>query len=224
MTVSDGVEHIELVRVAASSGRVRVIARGDTFLVDGEADVSVDGRRATVDAGIGRVTVHVPEGSEVVVGTTSGRVDVEGIAGAVAVTSGSGSVTIHHARSVDARTTSGRVQVDRCDGECRVASASARVTVDRCGTADVSTSSGRIDLRDVDGRVRAHCVSGRITIEMDGAHDADAETVSGQVRITYPPGVQYRRADDAGRTDPHEAAACVVRARSVSGRVSVSNR
>lgn len=224
MSVSDEVEHIESVRVAASSARVRVVAGGHDFRVDGDAEVRLDGRRATVDAGAQRITVYVPEGSDVVIGTTSGRVDVEGVAGAVAVTSSSGSVTIDHARSVDARTTSGRVQVGHCDGACRVASDSARVTVDRCGAADVSTSSGRIELRDVEGLARAHCVSGRIRIEMDGAHDADAETVSGRVEITYPPGVQYREAGDGERSDPVGGAMCTVRARSVSGRVSVSNR
>lgn len=223
MSVSDEVQNIESVRVAASSGRVRVIAGGSDFRVDGDAEVSVDGHRATVQSRSKPVTVYVPEGSDVVVGSSSGRVDVEGPAGAVAVTSKSGTVTVDHAQRIDARVSSGRVEVRRCDGECRVQANSGRVTIEHCGTADVSTTSGRIDLREADGQVLAHCVSGRIQIEMGGAHDADAETVSGRVEITYPRGVEYRTTHD-GDHAPGETDACTVRARSVSGRVSVSNR
>lgn len=223
MSVSSEVENIGSVRIAAGSGRVRVIAGDHDFSVDGEAQVRIDGRRATVES-TQRLTVYVPEDTDLVIGVSSGRVDIEGVVGAVAVTSESGRVTIDHASTVDARTTSGRVQVGCCDGECRIMSNSARVTVDHCGAADVSTTSGRIDLHDADGLVRAHCVSGRIDIEMDGAHDADAETVSGRVKITYPPDVQFER-DDGGAADPSShGATCRVRARSVSGRVSVSNR
>lgn len=223
MSISSAVERIDVVRIAAGSGRVRVIAGDHTFRVDGEAQVRVDGAEATVETSQ-RVTVHVPTGTDIVVGTRSGRVDVRGAAGAVAVTSRSGSVNIEAADRVDARTTSGRVKVDRCHGECRVAARSARVTVGHCGTADVSTTSGRIELRGAEGSVRAHCVSGRIDVEMEGPHDADAETVSGRVQITYPPGVRFRRSDE-GEPDPHQPdAACTVRARSVSGNVSVSNR
>lgn len=223
MSISSPVERIDLVRVAAGSSRVRVIAGDHTFRVEGTAQVRVDGAEATVETSQG-VTVYVPTGTDIVVGTRSGRVDVRGAAGAVAVVSTSGSVAIEAAERVDARTTSGRVKVDHCHGECRVASRSARVTVGHCGTADVSTTSGRIDLRGADGSVRAHCVSGRIDVEMAGPHDADVETVSGRVEVTYPTGVRFQRRE-VGDPDPTEPeAACCVVARSVSGRVSVSNR
>ena len=223
MSVSSEVERIDVVRIAAGSGRVRVVAGDHAFRVDGDAEVRVDGRQATVET-THRVTVHVPAGTDVVLGTTSGRVDVEGDAGVVAVACESGSVTIDSADAVDVRTTSGRVTVGRCEGECRVTSVSARVTVDHCGAADISTTSGRIDVRDAEGVVRAHCVSGRIHVEMDGPHDAEAETVSGRVEITYPAGVRFRRRDQDDGEPEASGAACTVRARSVSGRVSVSNR
>lgn len=223
MTISSEIERIDVVRIAAGSGRVRVIAGDHAFRVDGEAEVRIDGRQATVET-TRRVTVYLPTGTDIVVGATSGRVDVQGAAGVVAVASESGSVTIDRAEAVDVRTTSGRVTVGRCQGECRVASSSARVTVDHCGAADVSTTSGRIDVRDAEGLVRAHCVSGRIEIEMDGPHDAEAETVSGRVQITYPPGVRFRQSDQGGAEPAESDVACTVRARSVSGRVSVSNR
>lgn len=220
MSISSPVERIDLVRIAADSGRVRVIAGDHAFRVDGEARVHIDGAEATVETSQ-RVTVHVPTGTDIVVGTRAGGVDVRGAAGAVAVASESGSITIEAADRVDARTTSGRVKVGRCHGECRVASRSARVTVGHCGTADVSTTSGRIHLHGAEGSVRAHCVSGHIDVEMDGPHDADVETVSGRVQVTYPPGVRFLRSEV---DDPDPGATCSVRARSVSGRVSVSNR
>lgn len=222
MSVSNEVERIDEVRIAAGSGSVQVVAGDHAFRVEGVAEVRIDGRRATVET-TRRVTVYVPEGTDIVIGSSSGRVDVRGVAGAVAVANESGSITIDEADSVDARTSSGRVKVGCCHGDCRVKSSSGRVTVDHCGDADVSTSSGRIDLRDADGWVRAHCVSGRICIEMDGPYDAEAETVSGRVQITYPAGVQFRRSDEG---DPDDAPpdAATVHARSVAGRVSVSNR
>ena len=80
---------------------------------------SVDARDVspfTVETSSSAVEVRVPEGTDLVIGTTSGKVTVEGRVGAVAVVTSSGRVSIDHARSVDARTKSGRVHVGYAEG------------------------------------------------------------------------------------------------------------
>jgi DUF4097 and DUF4098 domain-containing protein YvlB len=214
---------LELLRVASASGAVRVHAEAglDEVLVNG-APIVVEGSGATVDGRSSKLTVRVPEGLDLVIGTSSGRVEVHGRVGAVAVVTTSGKVAVDEAASVDIRTASGRVDVNASAGECRILGGSGRVTVGRCGPAHVTTDSGRITLRDVRGEVRAHCASGRIDIEMTTASDVDAETVSGRISIEMPAGAHVRvdtpshaTDDDRGEHD------CVVTARSGSGRVAV---
>lgn len=211
-------------RISSTDHRVEVVAeeRGDVA-VEGRAHVAKTGATWTVDRVRGRVTVRMPIGSDVVVGTTSGRVEVRGRAGDVAVVTESGRIEIEHARSVDARSDSSRVEVGRVDGTCRVRSVAGRVAVRSCGDADVATRSGRIELPDVHGTVRSHCVSGRIEVGLASAHDVDAETVSGRVSVSLPAGVRAHRPDiDDGSLAVD--ADCTILARSVSGRVEVSSQ
>ena len=58
-----------------------------------------------------RLVVRVPQGADVVVGTHSGRVEVSGPVGRIAVTSHSGKVEITDAGSVDVRADSGKVEI-----------------------------------------------------------------------------------------------------------------
>jgi len=185
-----------------------------------------DGRLPpTIDGGSSRVRVLVPEGTDLVVGATSGRVTIEGRVGAVSAMTTSGKVSIADAESVDVRSRSGRIEVKRTAGTCRAIATSGRVEVGRCGDADVTSGSGRISLEDVNGRVRAHCSSGRIEISMGGAHDVDAETVSGRITVSLPAAVRALvvplPGDAAVGADDCD---CVVVARSGSGRVDVSHR
>lgn len=201
------------VRISTTSNRVVVVAEDrPDVTVDGAARVAEAGGVTTIDQVRGRLSVRVPLGTDVVVGSASARVEVRGAAGDVAVTSESGRVSVEQARTVDVRSSSGRIEVGRVAGECRLRSISGRVQVERCGGADASTTSGRVVLRGVDGPVRAHCVSGRIEVVLESAHDVDAETVSGRISVSLPPGVRGDGSD------------CICRARSVSGRIAVVNR
>lgn len=179
----------------------------------------------TVDGDSSAVEVRVPEGTDLVIGTTSGKVTVEGRVGAVSVLTTSGRISIDQARSVDARTTSARVHVGHAEGVCRIVSASGRVEVDRCGAADAASGSGQVVLGDAHGRVRATSTSGKVSVAVAGAHDVEAETVSGRIEVSYPDGVRplvVSPDDDvAGATQGHD---CTVVARSGSGRVVVSGR
>jgi DUF4097 and DUF4098 domain-containing protein YvlB len=205
------------VHVTAVEGLDRVVARG--------APISVDGSTVTLEARSDRVHLEVPGGIDLVIGTTSGRVTIEGRVAAVAVTTRSGRVDIADAAEVDVRGRSGRIHVGHSRGEARVITTSGRVVVDRSGPADVTTRSGRIVLRHVAGAARAHCSSGRIEIAMAEPHDVDAETVSGRIEITLPAGTSAR-IDTPGAASVVASGAhdCVVTARSGSGRIVVSTR
>ncbi len=214
---------LEVLRFASTSGSVRVqaVAGLGEVSVDGAA-VVVEGSGAMVAATSSRVMVRVPEGMDLVIGTSSGRVEVLGCVGSVAVVTTSGKVSVDEAMAVDIRTRSGKVDVDAVTGECRIIGGSGGATVGRCGPAHVTTDSGRITLRDVNGAVHAHCASGRIDITMATASDVDAETVSGRISIAMPAGAKVRvdtpTSAAVAANGEHD---CVVTTRSGSGRVVV---
>lgn len=214
------------VRVSASSGRVRVVAEPrDDVVVSGDATVSEEAGWVTVEAGSERLEVRVPEHVDVVIGTTSGRIDVEGAVGTVAVVCESGKVKIDRADTVDVRASSGRVDVNRVRGRSRVRTDSGAITVGATGEAEATTEAGRIDLRSVSGPVRAHCVSGHIKIELAEAADVEAETISGRITITIPAGVKAHRLTGSLPPDPApDGSDCTIATRSGSGRVSVTQR
>ncbi len=205
------------VDVVAEAGRTTVDSEGTPMEIDGDV--------VTVSTRLQRVRVRIPEGLDVIVGTTSGRVSVEGRVRHLAVVTTSGKVTVDEAVSVDVRTTNGKVVIGRSDGDCRVVTKNGRIEVGRCAAADVTTTSGKIVLRDVHGEARANCTSGRIEISMAGAHDVIAETVSGRVSISLPADARPKVDSSAGGSIPvggdHD---CTVTARSASGRVTVTRR
>lgn len=209
--------------MTTSSGSVVVHADAavDAVTTRG-ASADVDGERITIDGGSSKAEIRVPEGMNLVIGTSSGRVEVRGTAGSVAVVTRSGKVVVEAATSVDIRTASGRIDVETVDDECRIIGGSGRVTVGRCGSAHVTTGSGRIVLRHVHGRAHAHCSSGRIDLTMATASDVDAETVSGRISIEMPPDAKVRIDSPTRATiATHAEHDCVVTARSGSGRVVV---
>jgi DUF4097 and DUF4098 domain-containing protein YvlB len=200
---------------------VKVIAeRRSDVNVHGKASLTQDGSRLTLDGGPNHVEVRVPEGVDIVVGTTSGRVDIEGDVGSAAIVTDSGRVALERARAADVRTNSGRVEIGQVAERSRVRSRSGRVIIDATAEADVATKSGRISLRSVTGRTHAHCVSGRIEISLADAADVEAETVSGRITVQVPRHLQPTLLDGPLPASP-SAAGCTIATRSVSGRVVV---
>ncbi len=217
---------ISEVRISTMSGSVAVTAEAgrDEIEVDGLQPEADDGV-VTIDTKSKRVKVRIPEGLDLVIGTTSGSVRVDGRVGSVAATSTSGRITVDDADSVDLRGLSGRITVGRSRGETRIVGKSGRITVDETGPADVTTTSGKVTLHSVDGPVAVNCVSGTIQIEMASAHDVAAETVSGRVVVSLPPGTRARvDTPSSGRIPVDGDVDCVVTARSFSGRVDVRSR
>jgi DUF4097 and DUF4098 domain-containing protein YvlB len=217
------------IRIASTNARVSVIAEERIDIdVAGDAIVSSVGNATTIVGGSNRLVVRVPAETDVVIGTTSGRVDISGTVGTVAVTTESGKVTVERAASVDVRSATGRIDIGHCGDRCRLQSEHGAVAVGSCGAAEVATNTGKISLRDVRGIADAHCTNGRIDITMATASDVTAETVTGRISVSLPPGARALRADSGDATS-HPAARpadvdCVVTARSVTGRINVVNR
>jgi DUF4097 and DUF4098 domain-containing protein YvlB len=181
-------------RVTAVSGRVKVTA-------EPRPDVVVDrgGRAATTPDGAVEIraqrasdAVHVrcPAGTDVVIGTRSGGVELGGRFGTVGVTSQSGSIHVAQVAEADLRTVSGAVVLDECDGRCRVSTTSGRVRVGATHDAEISTTSGVVGVDDVAGAVQVRSVSGTVTITSLAQGPVKVSTVSGAITIRLPPGVR----------------------------------
>lgn len=221
-------------RLSARSGRVEVIAedRPDVHVERGGRTVewTVEpgdgpGGRITVTSTSDTIRARVPTGTDVVVGTTSGRVKVVGRVGSAAITTMSGRVSVEAAERVEVRTISGRVEVDECT-EARVDAVSGRVTIGRTGAVWVSTKTGRVTVAEATGSVRARSVMGRISIRIAAAPvDARVETVSGRIEVGVPPGSRplQRFAVRAGsiRSSVPDGGEGEIAARTVSGAIRV---
>lgn len=177
------------VRVSTSSGSVTVIGeQRDGVAVEG-GKVKIDGLAVSVSGknkGSSSLVVRCPEGSDVVVGTRSGSLEVRGRLGNVRFTTMSGSLRAEHVASADIRGMSGSVDVEACDGLCRVKSKSGSLHVGSAGGLDVAIGSGSIEVEHVTGGGRARAASGTIGIGVDRCDRIEAETMSGSITITVP--------------------------------------
>ena len=148
------------------------------------------------------VVVSVPMGSSANLSTGSGVVETEGQLDTVRVRSGSGAVRLSACGDVHAWTGSGEIMIDSARGSVDATTGSGRIEVGEVQKdARIVTASGHAQLARANGFARLKTASGSIDIAEAG-NDVEASAVSGHVHI--------HRADH-GR----------VRAKAVSGRVSV---
>ncbi|MFL5608807.1 MAG: DUF4097 family beta strand repeat-containing protein [Gemmatimonadaceae bacterium] len=119
------------------------------------------------------MTVLVPRGVAVKVGTGNGAVSVEGVAGEVNASTGNGRVTVSG--------TDGQVRVSTGNGDVDVRGAKAAVRV--------STGNGRVYVVTAQGPVDAHTGNGDIDVQISALRSAENmgfHTGSGTVRVTLP--------------------------------------
>lgn len=183
-----GAERLHLT-VTVRSGAVRVTAQPGAELAVRKGQVEREGPdRYRVTAEHSAVEVVCPEGTDVSVANTSGRIEITGPVGHVRATSSSGRVVIETAASVDVRTTSGRVDVGTCQGPCTVRTTSSRIDVGRAPRADIATTSGRVTLGEVDEAV-VQTVSGTVRLSTrTPVSRIDVLTQSAGVEIAVPEG------------------------------------
>jgi DUF4097 and DUF4098 domain-containing protein YvlB len=184
-------------RLQSRSGKVHVIAepRDD---VEAETDdvnhfMEDDGRTLVVRSGRGGsrpLIVHCPIETDLVIGTQSGAVKLEGRLGVARVTTMSGNVEVEDAEELDVRTMAGSIDVGICRGRSRLNAISGRVSVRDTDIAHASTVSGSIKLSHVAGDIRARSVSGTIEMRASGDSPIAVKTVSGKVRIVLPEGTE----------------------------------
>jgi DUF4097 and DUF4098 domain-containing protein YvlB len=217
----------ERVRVTVGSGKLRVIAEARDNIAVESATESVAGEETVVRGGSRPVTIRVPVGTDVVAGTESGDVRLEGPLGAVSVTTSSANIDAEEVASIDARTHSGKLRVEVCHGAVRLRSESARVRVGRAeGEVRIATQSGRVDIDDAGDTVSVRTVSGDVAVFVRGRAHAAFETVSGTVRVTLPAGVhpevQHRSSSGKLKLGPDAGTDVSITARSVSGDLRVT--
>ncbi|MGC9667109.1 DUF4097 family beta strand repeat-containing protein [Planosporangium sp. 12N6] len=158
--------------------------RGDTLILNTSC-----GRVCLVD-----YEVTAPRGVRVNGRNGSGDITLSGIASAT-LEVGSGNVQIHGASGdVVVRTGSGDVDVADVTGDVTGRAGSGNLRLAHVtGAATVETGSGDIDAKDLRGsRTAVHTGSGNTTLVLATAQDVDANTGSGDVRLTVPGGQTYR--------------------------------
>lgn len=170
------------------------------------------------------IAIRCPEGADVVLGLSSGRVRLDGRFGDVRVTAKSGRVEIDEAASLDVRTSSGRVRARRCAGECRVMSRSGRVHIGVAGQLRAATKSGSITVDSVDA-ASVHTATGRIELGATGRRDVEIHAMSGSAEIavagTARPRLSVRTVSGSVRNDCEDGDDFGISVRTVSGSVSV---
>jgi len=217
------------VRVTTSSGQITVIgeAREDIVAVTTggrrEAAGGAGGLEVAMTTSSDGVEIRCPTGTDVMVGSASGGVDLRGHLGAVRVTTGSGSIVVESVTSADLRTQSAHIEVGECSGACRISNTSGRIDVHRAASVWVKGVSGTIDVAAEDVHLRTVSGSVRIATETGAA----IETVSGDVEIFVPPGFEPRvRSRSISRIDVEvpQGDDGEIAVRSVSARVRVRSR
>jgi DUF4097 and DUF4098 domain-containing protein YvlB len=218
-----------VVRVTTRSGQVVVIGEHrQDVLVEGteRADVTTDGT-LEVSGGSSSVEVRCPGGTDVIVGTGSGSVDLRGRLGDARVTVGSGSISVDEVERLDARTGSGSFEVESCGGDCRLKTGSGSIRVGRAGNADLATGSGSVEAELVDAAV-IRSGSGNVDVGLAGPGRVDVKAHSGSVTVSVPSGVRpaatLRSNSGKVQCDCQTGHDGEVRVRTLSGSILVAER
>jgi DUF4097 and DUF4098 domain-containing protein YvlB len=177
--------------VATRTGRVRIVAepgaslhvRGGSVVSHPDGSVSVE----SGDGGRGELLIRCAAGTDVLVGTSTGRVELSGTVGDARVTTRTGRISVEAAGTVDLRSSSGRVDVGACSGACRVVTRTGSVTVGHAGVADIVTETGSVTARDVESAT-VHSGTGRVELGVASPPHVTVRTHSGSVEIAVPEG------------------------------------
>jgi DUF4097 and DUF4098 domain-containing protein YvlB len=217
-------------RLQSRSGKVLVVAEPRDDIEAETDDVNSffdDDDRTLVVRSLGGskpLTIRCPIETDVVIGTQSAGVKLEGRLGVVRVTTMSGNVEVEDAEELDVRTMSGNVDVGVCRGRCRLNAISGGVSVRDADVALASTVSGSIKLSRVAGDVRARSVSGTIEMRASGDSPIAVKTVSGKVRIALPEGTEpqtFFKTRGNVRCEFPRGTDCRIECASLSGSIEV---
>jgi hypothetical protein len=156
--------------------------------------------------------IRVPRGTKVIIQTDSGEVEVNSVAGPVAVTTDSSAVTLTRLEgSTEVKTGSGDVKVDGASAGLRVATESSRMTLRGlggaleartetgavrasfagAGSADVETGSSAIQLDGLSGRLQVRTRSGRVDMRGTPTAAWDVTTGSSLIDAAFGPSAKF---------------------------------
>jgi DUF4097 and DUF4098 domain-containing protein YvlB len=184
----------EIVVTGWTRGEARVKAsteRGSINFLHSAQRLSLETRSLRGRSGDTRYELTVPEGTRVLMRSTSGDLKVSGVKGEVEARSVSGDVSVSDAtRSVTIETVSGEVIGGRVAGDLHGTSVSGDVALDGItGDVDFTSVSGEIALVNARSRrVHLAAVSGDLAFQgpLDAAGRYEFGTHSGNVELTLP--------------------------------------
>jgi DUF4097 and DUF4098 domain-containing protein YvlB len=218
---------IEPVRITVTSGRVQIIGESRAGIDVSGAETSGSGTELSVRGKSKPVTVRVPTGTDVFVGSNSGNVELSGLLGNVSVTTRSADITAEEVASIDARTNSGKLTVGESHGSVRLRSKSSRSRVRRAGgNVHITTTSGRVEVQDARDAVSIKNVSGDTDVTVTGTGEVSVEAMSGDITVYVPadsrPDVQLRTTSGKKRIECETGTDFVITGRSMSGDITVT--
>jgi DUF4097 and DUF4098 domain-containing protein YvlB len=222
-------------RLATSSGSIDVLAeeRADILVEASEPQI---GKAEADDEGVieveivggwAKVSLRVPLGSDLMLGTLSGTVRLAGELGRVTATTHSGDIKVRNCAKGDLRTGSGKVFVAACTGKLRAMTRSGSIHIGETGSAELSTMSSGIEVAAAAGPIHAKTASGTVFVTTRTA-DADVmvKSISGSVEIHLPNGTRplaaIRSLSGSKRLECEPGHDCKVAVQTVSGSIRVS--
>lgn len=219
-------------RLQSRSGKIEVVAEPrEDVVVEGDrfnASESDGGATLEVRSGHGgskALSVRCPVGTDVVIGTHSGAVNLSGEFGVVSVTTMTGGIEVERADEADLRSGAGNVHLGSCGGRCRMNSMSGSIMAGAVGAASAGTMSGSITIDRVVGRFKARSVSGTIVAMCDCEGQITVKTVSGKVQLKLPGGTaldtRFKTLSGKVRNPFPAGNDCHLEAMSISGSIEL---
>lgn len=219
-------------RVQARSGNINIVAelREDVVVEGDKFDAAEADGGATLELRSGHggsksLSVRCPAGTDVVVGTQSGGVNLKGEFGTVSVTTMSGDIDVERADEADLRSGAGGVHLGSCSGRCRMNSMTGSIVAGAVGAASAGTVSGSITIDHVVGRFKARSVSGTIKAACDCDGEIVVKTVSGKVHLELPAGTaldtRFKTLSGKVRNPFPAGHDCRLEAMSISGSIEL---
>jgi len=189
----------------------------EELIIEGDASnwrielepIEGDGNRGS-NARSSDLTLYVPKGSDLELGSVSGDITARGLAGpSLEIESVSGDLELEDIESaeVEIETVSGDVIADGV----------------RSDQNDYQSVSGDLDIRGASGRLDVETVSGHVTIEANAVRDFESQTVSGDLdaRLSPDSGASLQVSSHSGELTLHLRLDGTprIRAETYSGRI-----